>query len=49
MAAAIDPRVDALHDGREVEFVVIMFVRSSTERVPNQGLTSLSFHPIVCT
>ena len=26
--AAIDPRVYALHDGREVEFVVIVFVRS---------------------
>ena len=26
--AAVDPRVYTLHDGREVEFVVIMFVRS---------------------
>ena len=26
--AAMDPRVYALHDGREVEFVVIVFVRS---------------------
>ena len=25
---AVDPGVDALHDGREVEFVVIVFVRS---------------------
>ena len=26
--AAMDPRVYALHDGREVEFVVIVFVRA---------------------
>ena len=25
---AVDPGVDALHDGREVEFVVIVFVRA---------------------
>ena len=25
---AMDPRVNALHDGREVELVVIMFIRS---------------------
>ena len=24
--AVIDPRVDGLHDGREVDFVVIVFV-----------------------
>ena len=26
--AAMDPRVDALHDGSEVDFVIIVFVRS---------------------
>ena len=26
--AVMNPRVDTLHDGREVEFVVVVFVRS---------------------
>ena len=26
MVAAMDPGMDALHDGREVDFVVIVFV-----------------------
>ena len=32
MVAAMDPRVDALHDGREVDFVVIVFVCSFRNR-----------------
>ena len=30
--AAVYPRVDALHDGREVKFVVIVIVRSFADR-----------------
>ena len=30
--AAMDPRVDALHDWREVDFVVIVFIWSFRDR-----------------